>query len=222
MRLQGRQKRIVGIAAGIVAVAAVTLVLVLVVPGAPDNDTISNNGTAPNGIVLATIDGEAITEEHVSEMRLKLFHWWGRWVDIELALEHVITERLLFREAKQFGHIPTLQEAEHEALFRLAIAQVTRDDLQAQLDAGGITYEAYLEGFRRELAIERYLLDVIVVTEAEALEFYEELKETEEDELAPFEQLRSYIVSLLTHEKTHRLIQELKGKADIVYSQTDY
>ena len=82
-----------------------------------------------------------------------------------------------------------------------------------------------MQDFQRQLAINSYLDDAVQVpevTEIEARVFYENYKQqSPEEELPPFEQLKSEIMALLEQQKqqeaTSLLIEELKEKADIEY-----
>lgn len=215
-RKKNKGKRTIGIVAGIaVAVLAVVLILVLAGGEAPDNnDVIPGNGIA------AVVNGSEITAAEVAAMRTRLYQTQGTWLELEQVLEQLIIERLLYGEAEQAGHVPTVEATERELLVRLALMGLIRDDLEETLEWQGLSYEEYLQRFQRDLAIDAYMSEAIEVSEEEARQFYEDLKEAG-DELAPFEEMRSEILFFLTQEKVVFLIEELRDKAEIEYRSSE-
>lgn len=212
MRVDRKRGRIIGMVAGIaVAVLAVVLVLVLAGGEAPDNDDV-----IPGNDVVAVVNGAEITRTEVAAMRTRLFQTQGIWLEPEQVLEQLIIERLLYRQAEEAGHVPTVEATERELLVRLALMGLIRDDLEETLEQQGLSYEEYLQRFQRDLAIDAYMAEAIEVSEEEARQFYEELKEAGE-ELAPFEEVKSEILYFLTQEKVVFLIEELREGAEIEY-----
>lgn len=198
----------------LVAVAALAAVLVLVTtrPPAPD--------------VVAEVNGHKITKQDVQEFQTRTYLWYGQNATEEQALEQMIAETLLYREAEREGYLLTSEEAEQELVTRLELMGKTIEDLKAQLQEDDLPYDEYLLDLQRQLAIENYLDDAveIEITLQEAIEFYDEYKESvlrqyPDQQFPPFEQVQSQIVELLSQEKQQEamllFIEELKEKADI-------
>jgi len=214
MRLDRRKGKTIAGIAGIAAVAVLTVLLILGTIGAPGSD------------VLASVNGEKITTEDAARVQASYLQS-GMNITTQQALEQLITEKLLYQKAEEAGYSLTPEEAEQELQTQLGAANLTREDLQAQLDWSHISYEEYLEDFRRQLAIENYLNDTVpvdAVTEEEARAYYEDYRESflqqyPDQPFPPFEQVQSEIVKLLSQEKQQEamliLIEELKEKADV-------
>ena len=205
MTLQLRNWKVIAAIAGIVAVAVVTVVLVLGTSATPSDGTV------------AILNGEQIiTKEDVYRMQLK--YWWTTGEDMSdaLALEAVIMEKLLYREAELGGHIPTIAETEHE--WQVWTGS-TLEQIKAQLEMEGLDYDERLEDFRTTLAIYRVqdaLRATIEITEEEVWELYEELTEAGE-QMGPFEEERSVLIDFLEYEKLQDLIREIRNNAVVEY-----
>jgi len=164
--------------------------------------------------VAATVNGERITAEDVAETQAR-YDRYGMSMSFDQALEHLITEELLYQEAKDKGHALSTRDAESELETQLAVSGMTREELDSQLQLHGISYQEYLERFRRDFAIKDYLEATIEVTEEEAMARYDELKELYGDQLPPFEMVKQQIIAELQQEAMPSLIDELREKADI-------
>jgi len=214
MHLDRKKGKIIAGIAGIAAVAVLTVLLILGTIGAPGSD------------VLASVNGEKITAEDVAAVQASYLQS-GMNITTQQALEQLITEELLYQEAEGEGYSLTPEEAEQELVTRLASMGKTIEDLKAQLEAGGLSYDEYLQDLPRQLAIDNYVNAEIEISEPtlqEVMEFYEAFKESSlqqnPDALIPsFEQLQSEIVKLLSQEKQQEAmllhIEKLKAEADI-------
>lgn len=199
----------------LVAVAALAAVLVLVTTRPPGPD------------VVAEVNGHKITKQDVQEFQTRTYLWYGQNATEEQALEQMIAETLLYREAEREGYLLTSEEAEQELVTRLALTGKTIEDLKAQLQEVDLSYDEYLLDLPRQLAIESFLDDTVEIPEItlqEAIEFYDEYKESflrqyPDAVFPPFEQAQSQIVELLSQEKQQEamllFIEELKEKANI-------
>ena len=211
--LNRKKGKFIAGAAVIVTAAVLTAALVLATTAAPGSE------------VVARVNGEAITAGDVTKLRVKAYESYQMQISEEEALEQLIAETVLYQEADEQGYAPTMDEAEQELEARVASSGRTMEDLEAYLAKSGFSYEEYLQDFQRQLAINSYLDDAVQVpevTELEARVFYEDYKQqSPEEELPPFEQLKSEIMALLEQQKrqeaTSLLIEELKEKADIEY-----
>ena len=166
----------------------------------------------PRAEVAARVNGEKILAEDVVEFQAR----YGI-VSAEEALDHLITETLLLQEATKDGHVPTPEDVEFELNTQLAMAGMTRQDLEAQLELHEMSYDDYLKSFSRSMAIQRYLEHTIEVTEEEARARYDELAELYGGSLPPFEQVEQQIVSELQQKALPSLIERLREEANIKY-----
>lgn len=216
MRLDRKKGKIIAGIAGIAAVAVLTVVLILATVGAPDPD------------VVARVNGEKIMADDVAAVQARYLQYGMNLTPVQ-ALEELIIEELVYQEAKHEGHLLAMEEAGQELHAHLGAANLTLEDLQVQLDSYEMSYEEYLEDFRRQLAIDDYMaaeVPVPEVTNEEAWEYYEDYRESyllryPDQPFPPFEQVQSEIVNSLSQEKQQEamliLIEELKDKADITY-----
>jgi hypothetical protein len=200
MRMDPRRWKFGGGVWVIVGMAALAVVLVLVIM------------MVPRAEVAARVNGEKILAEDVAEFQAR-----HGIVDADQALDHLITERLLLQEATKGGHLPTLEDVEFELNTQLAMAGMTREDLEAQLGLHDMSYEDYLEGLRKSMAIRRYLEHTIEITEEEARARYDEYAELHGDSLPPFDQVKQQIVAELQQEALPSLIERLREEANIKY-----
>jgi len=178
--LQLRNWKVIAAIAGIVALVVIAVVLIVQNVAWPEN-------------VLAKLNGEPITREEVEARQKRHWDWYRLSMNQTEALEEIIADKLLYREAERQGHVqPTEQEAEHELETRLAAASwnVTLEAFRQDLERQGI-YDEYLRLYRRQLMIESYLETVIDV-------------DVEEDEALFFEKMREHI-------------EYLKAQADLRY-----
>lgn len=166
MALKLKNWKVIAAIAGIVAVAVVVAVLILGTLAGPDN-------------VLAILEGEQITEEDVAELRARQWEWYGFRMDEDEALEEIIADRLLYREAERQGHLPpTEEETERELQARLTAMNVTLESWRALLGFDDSDYAEYLRLYRRQLAVESYLETVIDVDKEDDEElFFEKVRE---------------------------------------------
>ncbi|TEU10997.1 MAG: hypothetical protein E3J25_08490 [Anaerolineales bacterium] len=179
MALKLKNWKVIAAIAGIVAVAVVVAVLILGTLAEPDN-------------AVAILDGERITTEDVAQLQARQREWYGFRMDEDEALEEIIADRLLYREAERQGHLPpTEEETERELQARLAAMNVTLESWRALLGFDDSDYAEYLRLYRRQLAVESYLETVIDVD-----------KEDDEE---------------LFFEKVRELVADLKSQANLEY-----
>lgn len=198
-----RNRRTIAVIAGIAAVAAITMVLVLSHITAPDDD------------VVAIVNGQRIAVQDVEDMQIRYRILYGKDIGFLQALNRLISDELIY-QASMPDYLVDSEQAEKELQAQLERDGLTLEELKVELALNGIVYGEYLETFRRELAIERYLDDAVTVTEEEARERYDEYAESPGMALRPFEEVKYQIIIDITQEKIVSLIRDLEEEADIV------
>ncbi|TEU10563.1 MAG: hypothetical protein E3J25_08845 [Anaerolineales bacterium] len=228
MRPGRRHGKRIGVIAGIVAVAVVAVVLIISATGAPDNDT------EPVDRIVAILDGEEITEKDVADARVVIFWAYDRYVGHNETLEHLIAEKLLYREAEREDYVPTTDDTWVELTISVGMRGLTMEEFEERLEWDGLSLEGYIEHFRRMLAINIFLEDTVEVpdvTEEDIREFYqgyvEDHRERYPDEEPPtLEEMEPHIVAVLEagkrQEAASHLIEQLREKADIQYMEVDW
>jgi len=208
MAMHVRNRRTIAIVAGVVASAVIAVVLILATVGAPDAD------------LLAVVNGDRITSEDVAKLQAR-YEACRTSIDPDRALEQLVIERLLYGEARREPYLPTTDELEQELQAQLEADGFTLAEFQVELELHGISYDEYLETFRRELAIRNYVDAEIQVTEQQARERYEEYQQTPHLLLPPFQEVKEQITLELKQEAMVALIQQLLEKSDIQYIQSE-
>lgn len=198
-----RSRKFIAIAAGAVAIAVLAVALVL------------SNAGGPEGEVVATVNGRAITADDVETVRARHRIFYGEEIDDTRALERLIIEELVYQEALPDYSVDS-DQAEQELEAQLERDELTLEWLKSELETGGIVYEDFLETFGRELAIGNYLDDAVAVTEEEARERYDQYADNPELEMPPFEDVKLQIIIEMEEENLINLISELRGKAEII------
>ena len=202
MRIDFRRWKLRGGLWVIVAVAAVVTALVVTAAAAPSSD------------FLARVNGEEITRDDVYRMQVSYYWRYGEDLSDSQALELLILERLLYREAEKGGHVPGDAETEYEWQTYL---EMTLEEIKAQLELDGLSYDEYFEDFRTTLAILRFQLavyDTFEVTEEEARDLYQELSEPGDD-LEPFEDMKEELIAFLKHERWLDHVREIRNNAEV-------
>lgn len=206
--LQFRNRKAIAIVAGVVAFAVIAVVLILGTGGAPDAE------------LLAVVNGDRITSEDVAKLQAR-YEACRTSIDPDRALEQLVIEKLLYREARREPYLPTTDELEQELQAQLEADGFTLAEFQVELELYGISYNEYLETFRRELAIRNYVDAETQITEQQARERYEEYQQTPDLLLPPFQEVKEQITLELKQEAVLLLIQALKEEADIQYMQSE-
>jgi len=206
--LQFRNRKAIAMVAGVVAFAVIAVVLILGTVGAPDAD------------LLAVVNGDRITSEDVAKLQAR-YEACRTSIDPDPALEQLVIEKLLYREAGREPYLPTTDEAAQELQAQLEADGFTLAEFQVELELYGISYNEYLETFRRELAIRNYVDAETQITEQQVRERYEEYQQTPDLLLPPFQEVKEQITLELKQEAVLLLIQALKEEADIQYMQSE-
>lgn len=228
MRIGRRYGKKIGLAAGVAVIGVLVVVLIISATGARDNDA------PPVDKVVATLNGEEITEKDVADARVVIFWAYGRYAQREEALEHLIAERLLYREAEREGYLPTEDETWLELTISVEMRGLTLEEFEGRLEWDGLSLEDYLEHFQRMLAINVFLEDtteVSEVTEEDIRGFYdgyvEHHREKYPDQEPPaIEDIQPYVIAVLEvrnrQEAASVLIDGLRLKAAIQYMEVEW
>ncbi len=204
------KNRRAGIIVGIAAAAVLTAVLLLVTIGAPED-----NGE-PEVKVMALVNGAAITEEDVYRKQIEYYWVHRRNLSEEDALHLLIVRKAVYQEGVKQGYEITPLIAERRLLREWGL---TADQLRAEADMAGVSYEEFLEQERVRMVIEDFtdaLFGAIRVSEEEARQFYEELKE-EGEELEPFEEMKEELIIFLRYEQWLEQIDDIANQAEVEY-----
>ena len=124
-----------------------------------NNDTIADvNKTVPDttSSVLATVNGEDITSEDVTETKQSLSQK-GQQISEEQALEQTINQRLLSQKVKEENVTVSTEEAESTIRAQLAQQNMTLENYKSQLEMQGISYKEELESLKNRMATQKYL-----------------------------------------------------------------
>ncbi len=186
----------------IVAVAAVITALVIAFAVAPRSD------------VLARVNGEEITSDEVYRMQVSYYWRYGDDLSDSEALELLILEKLLYREAEREGHVPGDAETEYEWQTYL---EMTEEEIRAQLEMDGLSYDEYFEDFRKTLAIMKLQIavhDTFEVTEEEVGRLYQEFLELGDD-LEPFEEMKEDLIAFIKHERWLDHVRQIRKNAEV-------
>jgi peptidyl-prolyl cis-trans isomerase SurA len=185
-----------------------------------------DNATQPSADeVVATVNGEEITSEEVTEIQ-QLFSMRGQQISEEDALEQMIDQKVIVQQAQEKGYGVTNQEAESTIESQLAQQNATLEQYKQQLEMQGLSYEEQLQAIRNDLMIQNYITSALEendfnVTQEEAQEFYELYKAQSSEEIASYEELEPQIIATLKQQKQQEaintLVQELREEADVEY-----
>jgi len=196
-----RNWRVIAAVAAATAIAVVTVVLVTL--------------GAANGDLVATVNGERITAGDVAQMQARYEFYYGEEYAFEQALERLIVEAVVYQEAERAGYLPDTGQAEQELGAQLVRDGWTMEELLTALEEYGIVHDDYVETFRRELAIGNYVDDEVAVTAEQARERYDNLVETYEGEVPPFDSVKEQIIIDMERENLANLIETLRAEARI-------
>ncbi|GEM_PF-4855857 len=183
------------------------------------------NNSNDLGVVIAKVnDQEIYSNEVLAIQQITLSQ--GRSITKESALTQIINKELIFQEAKKQGYYPSIEEAETNINLQLQGQNMTLDDYKNRLISSGKKYENELTAIRGEIAIQDYLdsqinESMLIVTDAEAREFYEDYKSKIPGEISSFEESKDQIIKTLKIKKQREaidiLINGLKVNATIEY-----
>ena len=191
-----------------------------------NTDTNDNPDSPTTGSVVATVNGEEITSDEVTDF---VQQQQGQ-ISEENALEQLIIQTLLSQKAAQNGYNLTDEEVETELQNQLAGQNQTLQEYKQYLQQQGYTYEEILQNYKEQLTRQNYLDDAIEnqginVTDEEAESDLEEnllqqnqtlqeYKQYLQQQGYPYEQLLQNYKQQL---KQQIFIQSLREQANIQY-----
>ncbi len=205
----------------------VILVLAVLIVGSFIIFSDKDNNSSLTGNTVATINGEEITSGEVENIQ-QIIGQQGQQISEEDALEQIINQKLISQEVEKGDYSISNEEVESIIEQQISMQNMSLEDFKEQLSQQGISYEEQKDSIKEELAIQKYLEtqleeESFEVSEEEAQEFYEMNKEQSPEEIPPYEESKSQIISLLEQQKQQELIssliQELRANAEIEYLQ---
>ncbi|MFW5865616.1 MAG: SurA N-terminal domain-containing protein, partial [Nanoarchaeota archaeon] len=190
----------------------------------PINETGSQEQLS--GDTLATVNGEEITSEDVSEIQESVFSQ-GQEIPEEQAIELLVNQKVLEQKAQEEEITVSDEEVESSIEEQLSPQGATLEDYKEQLKAQGISYDEHLEILKKDFATEKFLYiklegENFEVSEEEAREYYNMYaSQSPEEEVPSYEEMEEQIVANLEQQKRQEaienLIQDFKSDADIEY-----
>lgn len=110
--------------------------------------------------VLATVNGEEITQEDVTMLQ-QSYMQQGQQLSEEDALEELINHEVLSQHSLQEKFMPTDDEVEDEIEDILQQYNFTKEELEQQLQQQGMSYEEYFQNIKKDLAMQNSLSDAV-------------------------------------------------------------
>ena len=157
---------------------------------------VSDNG------VVATVNGEDITEEYLGEQYDRVPVEYKGVITKSMLLNQTINEILLLQEAEKRGIGVTADEIKQQIDDAMLTAGMTDDQLDERLAAQNISREFLEDLYMKQLTINALLDDVvsskITITDGEIEGFYES-------------RIRAMHVLVDTEDEAYAVIDELKG-----------
>lgn len=174
--------------------------------------------------VLLTINGQDITAEEVAIVQFQL-QQQGIQATQKQAVEQIIVNTVLIQKVEEEGITVSSEQAEEELIQMLETQGFSLEDLQQDLAAQGISYEATLEDFKERVAVNMLLemntdVSSIEVSQEEIEEFYTLFAAQAGEDAPSLEELKSLIEEELRQQQLRELqnqfIDTLIEEADIM------
>ncbi|MGM5481644.1 MAG: peptidylprolyl isomerase [Nanobdellota archaeon] len=164
--------------AGLIVIIAIVAVLALT-PSI--QDLFTGNGEHGEYAVLATVNGEPITENEFNKQWNTLPPTVKLQVGKDALLDDMVNQELLLQEASEQGITTTIKETEGFIGQQLAQSGGTIDQFKEQLETQGINYEDMIHTYQRQLTIaklfEQFNTSALNVTDDDIEEYYKDNKE---------------------------------------------
>lgn len=186
--------------------------------GMPTDDPFLPETTQPElPEIIAVVNGEEVFSAKVLEVQNQMRNQ-GVEIDVEQALEQLVTEVVLIQEANRRAIEVGTQDVEDAFLAQ----GMSAEELRAAVSMQGMDYEEFLNSQKDQVKLQRMLEQLatdIVVTEEEARTFFEEQGPLM-GLTGSFEESKEAVESLLLNQKSYDklldLAQSLVEEGDIV------
>lgn len=227
-------KKITGILALVVVVLAVVFAFTYLSnddnlnenPMQGNNQTNQDEMTQDMSGVVATVDGEELTQEDL-QVIIDSLSSNGQEISRDQALEQLVVETALTQEAEQGGFMPSTQEVTEMIETEIAAQGMNLEEFKTQMEESGANFDQELELYRLQMGIQAYLesrtsqMD-LNVTQEEMQEFYAQYSAQSQEEVPPYEEIEEQIRAQLEQQKQGELVDgiiaELLETKEIVYN----
>ncbi|MFP4402113.1 MAG: hypothetical protein ACLFPL_02680 [Candidatus Nanoarchaeia archaeon] len=185
----------------------------------------SQNNESSGNEVVASVNGEEITAQEVSQIQQQL-STQGQQVSQEQAVQQLVTNTILLQQTQNDVEAVTNEEAEAELEQLLSEQGFTTQDLRNDLEQQGISYEQTLQDFKQRIVIDRFLEENIdtssvEVSDEEVQLAYTQYEQQMGNQTPPFSQVEAQIRNQLEQEQIQQLqsqfIQQLIEEAEVEY-----
>ncbi len=156
--------------------------------------------------VVATINGEEILGEEVLGFQNQM-EMQGMPMDLETAVNQMITRKLLTQEAERRGYEVTREDVEE----RLEAQGLPADEAREIIEMQGMNYEDFLDEQISETKLAMLVEEIaeqVEITDEEAMQFYEEQAPMLGDEVT-YEDVEGQIKDILAGEVANDILMEL-------------
>ncbi len=185
-------------------------------PGAPIDDPFEQVQEPDLPDVVATINGEEITDSEVLNFQSQM-EMQGMPMDVETAVNQMITRKLLIEEAVDRGYEATHEDVEE----RLEQQGLPPEEAREMVEMQGMDYDEFLDEQVAEtklfMLIEEFTEEV-EISEEQARQFYDEQSAMMGDD-TPYEEVEEEIKQVLAEQEANNqltmLAEELLQEADV-------
>lgn len=177
---------------------------------------------------IALVNGEKIYLSEVETLQ-KAANISGQQVNESVAIDQIISRKLLVQESQRRGISVTDEEVEKMIQDQIDQSGQTMESFQKQLKEKGVDYDKLFEAYKTQVILQKLIGQIseeknITVTDTEAKDFYNKNKQlfNQGGQVTDFETVKDTIKRVLLQQKQsveiYKLIDELKAKATITYS----
>ena len=171
------------------------------------------------GAIAAIVNGEEITWNEIDEQYNKLSSQLQQLITKEVLLNQTINEKLLMQQAEEKGVV--VDEEELNTLVERVKSQFTEEQLNATLEAQGLTMEDFVEQLSNRLTLNELLSEEIPelkVNDSEIEQFFNENKAS----LDTPEMVRASHILVNSSEEAEELLSMLKDGSDFAELAANY
>ena len=179
--------------------------------GLPDMDQTTELDNLPE--IVATVNGEPITREEITQLDLQNQQMFGFSISVEEMVNQILSQRVLMQMVDEKNY--DFNEQDVENFFIENGFEV--NELRQEVEMMGMDYNQFLYDYIDELKFANYLSEIeqdITVTQQEMEEFYEEQKMFFEEDVT-YEEIQEDIYYFLLEQKTEEiLITEIENRLE--------